>query len=291
MATTPDNNLRFDVPDVTLDDNTWGTILNTLISELERSITANVSSNFTSSDITLVADGTVNDVARRPVLIATGTLAGNVNYVVPNEPKIYIVRNATSGAFTLGIKTSAGTRLDIPQGDTILVFCDGVGNGAFFQINALVSGTVAKATDADTLITIAGANFGQKAVKNQWTKPQVLLANRAVLTLGNPKTFTPDVDSETNILVTQAEMDRDANDLSIVNPTGTPEDGQIMVVTVEQGASVLKKIIWGTKFKWPDDTAIELTQTVNKIDAFSFMYNSNVSFWLNFGTALNIPRA
>ena len=290
MATTPDNNLRFDVPDVGSDDNTWGTVLNTLIGELERSITAIHSQAFTSSDVTIGAAGGTDEAARKAVLVATGILAGNVNFIVPNEPKIYIVRNnTTAGGFTVGIKTAAGTRLDIPDGEIKLVYCDGA--DAFFQINAAVSGTVALATNALQLGAIVAANYAQKAVKNQWTKPQILLATRATLTLGNPKTFTPDVDSETNILVTQAEMDRDGNDLSIVNPTGTPIDGQIMVVTVEQGVSAVKSIIWGSKFKWPDNTPIDLTQTINKIDAFSFMYNSNVSFWLNFGTALNIPRS
>jgi len=291
MAATPDNNLRFDVPDVTLDDNTWGTILNTLIGEMERAITAIHSQAFTSSDVTIGAAGGADEAARKAVLVATGTLAGNVNFVVPNEPKIYIVRNnTTAGGFTVGIKTSGGTRLDIPDGDTLLVFCDG--SDGFFQINALVSGTVALATDSNKLTNVAGANFAQKAVKNQWTKPQIIDATRATLDIsGDPNFYEPNVDNDTNILVTQAEMMRDTDDVQIKNPIGTPIDGQIMVVTVEQRSSGLASITWGSKFKWPDDTAIDLTQTVDKIDAFSFQYNSNVALWLNFGTALNIPRS
>ena len=293
MAATPDNNLRFDVPDVGSDENTWGTILNTLIGEMERSITAIHSQAFVSSDVTIGAAGGADEAARKAVLVATGILAGNVNFVVPNEPKIYIVQNnTTAGGFTLGIKTSGGTRLDIPDGETKLVFCDGA--DAFVQINAEVSGTVATATNALQLGAVVAANYGQFAVKNQWTKPQVLLQDQVTLTLngsGNNKTYTPNQDVDTNILVTQAEMQRDVEDLEILTPTGTPVDGQIMVFTVEQRSNGPIKIIWDAKFKFPDDTAIELTQTVDKIDAFSFMYNSNVAFWLNFGTALNIPRS
>jgi len=292
MATTPDNNLRLDVPDVTLDDNTWGTILNTMFGEFERALTAIHSQAFTSSDVTIGAAGGADEAARKAVLVAAGTLAGNVNFIVPNEPKTYIVRNnTTAGGFTVGIKTSGGARLDIPDGDTLLVFCDG--SDGFFQINAQVSGTVAQATNADKLINVAGADFAQKAVKNQWTKPQIIDATRAILTLNDPtrKTYTPNADNDTNILVTQAEMNRDAQDLEFKNPTGTPIDAQIMVFTVEQKDAGPVKVVWGSKFKWPDNTAIELTQTIDKIDAFSFMYNSNVAFWLNFGTALNIPRS
>lgn len=290
MATTTDDNLRFELPDPTLDDNTWGAILNTLFNELERAITAIHSQAFTASDVTLGAAGGANEEARKAILVATGALAANVNFIVPNEPKIYIVTNNTTESFTLGIKTSAGSALEIPQGETLLVYCDG--SAAFTQLNASVSGTVSEATNALTLISVAGADFAQKAVKNQWTKPQVIDANQVTLDVsGDPNYYVPDADSDTNILVKQSEMQRDSNVLKIKNPTGTPLDGQVLVVTVEQRSSTPKSIEWGTKYKWPDDTAIDLTQTVDKIDAFSFMYNANVAFWLNFGTALNIPRA
>jgi len=35
MASTPENNLRLDLPDVGSDDNTWGTLLNTLLGYVE----------------------------------------------------------------------------------------------------------------------------------------------------------------------------------------------------------------------------------------------------------------
>ena len=290
MGTTTDNNLRFDVPDDTLDDNTWGALLNIVIDEMERAITSVHSQEFTNVDVTIGAAGGVDEAARKAVLIANGILVANVNFIVPNKEKIYIVDNRTTESFTVGIKTVAGSRLDIPQGDTLIVWCDGA--NVFKQITALVSGPVAKATDADTLITIPGADFAQKAVKNQWTKPQIIDAVQVTLDIsGDPNEYITDADSDTNILVTQAEMMRDTDDLKFINPTGTPQDGQILVFTVEQRSATPSSVQWDTKFKWPDDTPIDLTQTVDKIDAFSFMYNANVAFWLNFGTALNIPRS
>jgi len=289
MGTTPDNNLRFDVPDVTLDDNTWGGILNTLISEMERAVTAIHSQAFVASNVTILADGSTSDEARRAILVGTGALSGNVNFVVPNEPKIYIIFNNTTNAFTLGIKTSAGTRLDVPQGDTLIVYCDG--SDGFFQINAIPSGTIAQATNADKLTNVVGANFGQKAVKNSWTKPQIVVATQAVLTLANPKTYTPNVDSETSIIVSQAEMDRDTNPLKFENPTGTPVDGQSLVFMVEQSATGALGLTWGTKYLFPDSVDANLTLTINKVDSFAFMYNANLVSWMNFGTALNMPRS
>jgi len=289
MATTPDNNLRLDVPDVASDDGTWGTVLNTLIGEFERSLTAIHSQVFAASNVTLLADGSADEEARKAILVGTGALAGNVNFVVPNEPKIYLVVNNTTEAFTLGIKTAAGTRLDIPQGESLLVWCDGA--DAIATINATVSGTVAQATNADKLTNVVGANFAQKAVLNQWTKPQIVDATQvASLTTGDtPDSYTPDANANTTVIIQQGALAADG--LEIKNPTNAPLDGQVMVVIIEQHATVPVSVTWGTDFIFPDDTAVDLTQTVNKVDVFSFMYSSNLSRWINFGTALNLPRS
>ena len=55
----------------------------------------------------------------------TGTLAANTDVVVPTETKIYFVYNNTSGAYTLTVKTSAGTGPTVTQGDKVILVCDG----------------------------------------------------------------------------------------------------------------------------------------------------------------------
>ena len=288
MAATPDNNLRLDVPDVAGDDGTWGTLLNTLIGELERSITAVHSQDFTASDVTLLADGSADEASRKAVLVATGALAGNVNFVVPNKPKIYIVVNNTTEDFTLGIKTSAGSALEIPQGETYLVWCDG--SAAIATINANITGTVAEATNALQLGSVVAANYAQKAVLNQWTAPQIVDATQATLTAGpTPDTYQPDADAHTTIIIAQSEVT--ADDISILNPTNDPLDGQVMIFIIEQHAVTPVSVAWGSAFIFPDDTAVDLTQTIDKVDCFSFMYNANLARWMNFGTSLNLPRA
>ncbi len=290
MGETVQDNLRFDVPDNTLDDNTWGVILNTLISEMELAITGIHNQAFGASDITIVFTGGVEDEARRAILNGTGPLSGNVNFIVPNEPKIYIVANNTTEAFTLGIKTAAGTRLDIPQGEAFLVWCDGA--DGFFTIKAAISGIAPTATTSLQLGGTVAANFAQKAIKNQWTKPQIVDATQAVLTLADPKTFEANADNDTTIFVSAAEMARDTNDLKFLNPIGTPIDGQSLIFIVEQKtASPVLSLTWDTEFLFPDDTDINITQTVNKVDSFAFLYSNNLAAWINFGTSLNIPRS
>ncbi len=292
MASTPDNNLRLDLPDEGLDDGTWGGILNTLIGEFERSISAVHTQAFTASDVTLLADGSADEAARKAILVATGALAASVNFVVPNEPKIYLVVNSTTNAFTVGIKTAAGTRLVIPQGETFMVWCDG--SDAFGTINSAISGTVAEATNALQLGNVDAVDYAQKGVLNQWTRPQIVDAHQAVSTgiidqIPTPDELEPDADLHTTIIVAQGQLTPD--DIKILNPINTPLDGQVMIFIIEQRTVDPVSVVWDTAFIFPNDTAVDLTQTINTVDAFSFIYNANLSRWMNFGTALNLPRS
>jgi len=166
----------------------------------------------------------------------------------------------------------------------LLVWCDGANN--FRGINAVSSGTPPLATNALQLGGVVAANYAQKAIKNTWTNPQIVLANQRTLTAD---TYTPSADTDSTIIIAQAQIG--ATSVTIANPTATPIDGQVMVVVIEQHAVTPQSVIWGTEFIFPDDTNIDLTQTINKVDAFSFMYSLNLDRWMNFGNALNFPRA
>jgi hypothetical protein len=55
-----------------------------------------------------------------------GTLTSNCEVVVPATTQQYWVTNATSGAFTLGVKTASQVLpIDIPQGASAILYCDG----------------------------------------------------------------------------------------------------------------------------------------------------------------------
>ena len=55
----------------------------------------------------------------------TGTLTGNREVIVPTTVQQYWVSNSTTGAYTLTIKTSAGTGVTVPQGARTILYCDG----------------------------------------------------------------------------------------------------------------------------------------------------------------------
>lgn len=63
---------------------------------------------------------------RRPLINLTGELTGNIAVVLPPLSGRYVVRNATTGAFTLTVRTPAGTGLTVAAGDTRVLACDGI---------------------------------------------------------------------------------------------------------------------------------------------------------------------
>lgn len=60
------------------------------------------------------------------ILHFTGVLTANIAVIVPTSPtRAWIVKNATSGAYTLTVKTSAGTGVAVTQGLIAEVYGDG----------------------------------------------------------------------------------------------------------------------------------------------------------------------
>jgi hypothetical protein len=55
----------------------------------------------------------------------TGVLTGNRSIIVPTTIQQYWITNNTTGAYTLTVKTSAGTGPTVPQGGASILYCDG----------------------------------------------------------------------------------------------------------------------------------------------------------------------
>lgn len=94
----------------------------------------------------------------------TGVLTGNRNIIVPTAVQEYWVNNATTGAFSLTVKTAAGTGITVTQGSSAILYCDGTNvviaqsTGTSFPITVGQGGTGATAAGA------ARTNLGSTAV-------------------------------------------------------------------------------------------------------------------------------
>lgn len=68
-----------------------------------------------------------DDEATNGILDFTGQITGNrVVTVNAALTQCWLVRNSTSGAFDVSFKTTGGSGVSIPQGSTLVLYCDGV---------------------------------------------------------------------------------------------------------------------------------------------------------------------
>jgi len=98
--------------------------------------------------------------AANQVLNFTGILTGNKTVVVPNGPQVWHVFNNTTGSFSLTIKTSAGTGIDVVQTKAVTLEADGTN---VVTCNTDTAALGAQPLDA-TLTALAGLATGASKV-------------------------------------------------------------------------------------------------------------------------------
>lgn len=130
---------------------TWGIVLNADFSIIGNRIASHVSVDCSgSSDITVSAAQ-----AQNKVHLLTGTLTGNIDYIMPDADGEYIIYNGTSGAFTLTVTDAhAGTGVTIPQGLASVVYV----NSNTDVVNSTIS--YLPALQADAFQTAAFVSTG-----------------------------------------------------------------------------------------------------------------------------------
>ena len=126
MPSTPSPRLRAELQALGENLNTWGDgRLNAALTRLEEAIADVVPIAITGTAYVLSSTNYVADEARGAVLVITGTLTGNTTVTAPTVEKLYLIDNRTTqGAFSLTIKTAAGTGYALRPGPQ-WVFCDG----------------------------------------------------------------------------------------------------------------------------------------------------------------------
>ena len=132
MASTFSPNLRIELIGAGEQSGAWNNTTNSNLGGLiEQSITGVQEITLAGSDYTLEAANGAEDEARNMVLVLKGTPGASRNVIAPDVDKVYIVRNETANSHT--IKTATGTGVSIPANSSALLFCDGTGNGTFYN--------------------------------------------------------------------------------------------------------------------------------------------------------------
>ena len=122
MPTTFTPNLNLSLQATGEDVGTWGGNLNTgVISILDAALGGTLALPLSNADVTLNTAQSQNNF-----ISLTGTITANINVIFPNIGRTYIVRNSTTGAFTVTLKTVAGgATVTIAQGAIIVIALTG----------------------------------------------------------------------------------------------------------------------------------------------------------------------
>jgi hypothetical protein len=105
---------------------TWGQTTNTNLGTLlEQAITGVQSITMTNANYTLTTTDGASDEARNAVLVVSGTNTAIRDVIAPLVNKVYIVVNNTTGGFAINIRGATGTSVQVGNGITTQVFCNG----------------------------------------------------------------------------------------------------------------------------------------------------------------------
>lgn len=212
MASTYSDSLRIELIADGERSSTWGQQTNLNLTLIEDAIAGMVSVATTGGTTTL---STVNggvDEARYAIVKLTGVLVSNATIEVPAKSKEYLIWNATSGSYTLQVKTSGGTGVYVVQGGADFVFCDGtnvysagrsVVDSTFkiadetdpskllaFQLSGITTGTTRTLTIPDASTTLVGTDTTQTLTNKTLISP----------TLTTPALGTPASGTLTNCI-------------------------------------------------------------------------------------------
>lgn len=161
MASTYSSRLRIELIGTGEQSGIWGDTTNTNLGTLIDEAVAGVASiTMTDANYTLtVADG-ATDQSRKAVLVLTGTLSAGRNVICPSSQKVYIVKNSTTGGFATTIKTSGGTGYAVPNGKTVLLYCDGTDVFLAADVTSTVNPTFTGniSLDGPTVVNDSGAD-------------------------------------------------------------------------------------------------------------------------------------
>jgi hypothetical protein len=138
MASTFSPSLRLELIGDGDQSGIWGqTTNNNLGGLIEQAIGGVVTISMVDANYTLSNFNGVVDEARNAVIVATGALSQQRNIIAPLVEKTYSIQNNTTGGFAVQVIGPSGTGVIIPNGSTVLVYCNGTN---FLPLSTAASG-------------------------------------------------------------------------------------------------------------------------------------------------------
>ncbi len=226
------------------------------------------------------------------VLVISGTLVSNAIFTLPLNTAAsgivagqWIVKNSTTGAFTVTISPTSGggTSVLIPQGETVSIFSDGT-NVAFadnpssyitaaFAARSVLAGTAMTGGGAlSSNVTLnadqaTSANWRQN-VADKLLNPNAVWSAMTEQTLVDGASIAWDMSTGFDYVVTLG------GNRAFANPTNT-KVGQKGRLIIQQDATGSRTATWGANYKFSNGLAPTLSTAANAVDLFYYDVRSS----------------
>lgn len=171
MASTYSNSLKLTLIGDGDQSGIWGQTTNNNFGTLvEQAITGVTSIVMSDANYTLTNFNGVSNEARNAVLVVSGANSAVRDVIPPVVKKLYTVVNNTTGGYAIRIIGATGTGVNIPNGATALVYCDGTnfvsglsGTSGNFTVNGTLNATTVNAATG-TFTTVSGNGVALTAI-------------------------------------------------------------------------------------------------------------------------------
>ena len=263
--------------------NTWGERLNSNVFDLVDSAVAGYTSiTLTdSSHVVTAADGSA-DEARSAMLYLHGALTSSVNITIPSVTKQYMVRNNTSGSYTITAKCNGGNGVVVPQGYNTMIYCDGTSvRSTFGDVTGRAIGVCATNVPDTSLAdiryitasadsTVTGSKTFTSTTKFDNTVAVSGAAMGTIITLTDAASITVNGNHGNNFVVTLAG-NRTLEAMSPANP------GQTGLIYVYQDGTGSRTLSYNSIYKFSGGTAPTLTTTAAAVDVLSYSVRTSAA--------------
>lgn len=260
MASTFTSILKLEKQGTGDNNDTWGSTLNVALDYIDNAITKKQAVATTGGTTTLDNSNGGSNQARALALDISGGLVSNATIVVPTASKMFLVRNSTTGAFSVTIKTAAGTGIVIPQDSTVyLIYTDGI-NVVNCSVTGVINATTLNGFADTAFFKLASTNVVQKGFSSTTT----VLADGATVT-----------------------MDVAAANINKVTLGGTPRtltvtnavSGAWFELYIKQDATGGRTLVFPGNFLFNNSTTPTLSTAANAVDKLYGRYDSADAVW------------